>query len=137
MNKFKLSALAALTGTIGLFGSVGNAMANQPLVDQLSQLKLNLKMVDNRAAENGLDCGKLGADWAACNKVLIGLTNDNQEIKGQDWAIYFHSARQTLRVDNDQFKISHLTGDLYKLEPTEKVTGLPAVETVEIAIRTE
>lgn len=46
-------------------------------------------MVDNRAADSGLDCGKLGADWAACNKVLIGLTNDNQDIKGQDWAIHF------------------------------------------------
>ncbi|MGB8668131.1 MAG: carbohydate-binding domain-containing protein, partial [Serratia inhibens] len=113
MNTFKLSALAALTATLGLFGCVGNAMADQQLVDQLGQLKLNLKMVDNRAADSGLDCGKLGADWAACNKVLIGLTNDNQDIKGQDWAIYFHSARQTMRVDNDQFTVSHVTGDLY------------------------
>jgi hexosaminidase len=137
MNKFKLSTLAALTATVGLFGSVGNALANQPLVDQLSQLKLNLKMVDNRAADSGLDCGKLGADWAACNKVLISLTNDHQEIKGHDWAIYFHSARQTMRVDNDQFKITHLTGDLYKLEPTDKFTGFPAGKTVEIPIIAE
>ncbi|CAI1046895.1 beta-N-acetylhexosaminidase [Serratia quinivorans] len=137
MNKFKLSTLAALTATVGLFGSVGNALANQPLVDQLSQLKLNLKMVDNRAADSGLDCGKLGADWAACNKVLISLTNDHQEIKGHDWAIYFHSARQTMRVDNEQFKIAHLTGDLYKLEPTDKFTGFPAGQTVEIPIIAE
>jgi len=105
MNKFKMSALAALTATVGLFGSVGSAMANQQVVDQLSQLKVNLKMLDNRAADNGVDCAKLGADWASCNKVLITLANDGQEIKDKDWAIYFHSPRQTLKVDNEQFKM--------------------------------
>lgn len=126
MNRFKLSALAALTATLGLFGGAGNALANQQLVDQLSQLKLNVKMVDNRAADGGLDCAALGADWAACNRVLITLSNDGQAITGGDWAIYFHSARQTLQVDNEQFRITHLTGDLYKLEPTATFSGFPA-----------
>ncbi len=52
-------------------------------------------------------------------------------IDGKDWVIYFHSPRQTLRVDNDQFKIAHLTGDLYKLEPTAKFS-FPAGKAVEI-----
>lgn len=137
MNKFKMSALAALTATVGLFGSVGSAMANQQVVDQLSQLQVNLKMLDNRAAEHGVDCAKLGADWASCHKVLITLTNGSQEIKDKDWAIYFHSPRQTLKVDNDQFKITHLTGDLYKLEPTDKFTSFPANQAVEIPIIAE
>ncbi|MFZ1872102.1 MAG: beta-N-acetylhexosaminidase [Chania sp.] len=137
MNKFKMSALAALTATVGLFGSVGSAMANQQVVDQLSQLKVNLKMLDNRAADNGVDCAKLGADWASCNKVLITLANDGQEIKDKDWAIYFHSPRQTLKVDNEQFKITHITGDLYKLEPTDKFTSFPAKQAVEIPIIAE
>ncbi|WP_337262053.1 MULTISPECIES: beta-N-acetylhexosaminidase [unclassified Serratia (in: enterobacteria)] len=137
MNKFKMSALAALTATVGLFGSVGSAMANQQVVDQLSQLKVNLKMQDNRAADNGVDCAKLGADWASCNKVLITLTNAGQEIKDKDWAIYFHSPRQTLKVDNEQFKITHITGDLYKLEPTDKFTSFPANQAVEIPIIAE
>jgi len=137
MNKFKMSALAALTATVGLLGSVGSAMANQQVVDQLSQLQVNLKMLDNRAAENGVDCAKLGADWASCHKVLITLTNGNQEIKDKDWAIYFHSPRQTLKVDNDQFKITHITGDLYKLEPTDKFTSFPANQAVEIPIIAE
>ena len=137
MNKFKMSALAALTATVGLLGSVGSAMANQQVVDQLSQLQVNLKMLDNRAAEHGVDCAKLGADWASCHKVLITLTNGNQEIKDKDWAIYFHSPRQTLKVDNDQFKITHLTGDLYKLEPTDKFTSFPANQAVEIPIVAE
>jgi hexosaminidase len=137
MNKFKMSALAALTATVGLLGSVGSAMANQQVVDQLSQLQVNLKMLDNRAAEHGVDCAKLGADWASCHKVLITLTNGNQEIKDKDWAIYFHSPRQTLKVDNDQFKITHITGDLYKLEPTDKFTSFPANQAVEIPIVAE
>ncbi|TQI79469.1 hexosaminidase [Serratia fonticola] len=136
MNKFKMSALAVLTAT-GLFGSIGSAMANQQVVDQLSQLKVNLKMLDNRAAEHGVDCAKLGADWASCHKVMITLTNGSQEIKDKDWAIYFHSPRQTLKVDNDQFKVTHLTGDLYKLEPTDKFTSFPANQAVEIPIIAE
>ncbi|MFA1239699.1 beta-N-acetylhexosaminidase [Serratia odorifera] len=137
MNIFKLSALAALTASVGMFGNIGSAMADQQLVDQLSQLKLNIKMVDNRAAEHGVDCAKLGADWASCNKVLITLANDGQDITGKDWVIYFHSPRQTLQVDNDQFTISHLTGDLYKLVPSETFSGFPAGKAVEIPIVTE
>ena len=137
MNAFKLSALAALTATMGFLGGMGNAMADQQLVDQLSQLKLNVKMLDNRAGENGVDCAALGADWASCNRVLFTLSNDGQAIDGKDWVIYFHSPRQTLRVDNDQFKIAHLTGDLYKLEPTAKFSGFPAGKAVEIPVVAE
>lgn len=137
MNKFKMSALAALTATVGLFGSMGSAMANQQLVDQLSELKVNLKMLDNRAADHGVDCAKLGADWASCHKVLLTLTNDGQEIKDKDWAIYFHSPRQTLKVDNEQFNVTHLTGDLYKLTPTSKFSGFPANQAVEIPMIAE
>lgn len=89
MNRFKLSALAVLAATAGMFGAIGNAMADQPLVDRLSQLKLNIKMLDNRAADSGVDCARLGADWAACNKVMITLANDGQAITAKDWAIYF------------------------------------------------
>lgn len=137
MNAFKLSALAALTATMGFLGGMGSAMADQQLVDQLSQLKLNVKMLDNRAGENGVDCAALGADWASCNRVLFTLSNDGQAIDGKDWIIYFHSPRQTLRVDNDQFKIAHLTGDLYKLEPTAKFSGFPAGKAVGIPVVAE
>ncbi|WP_145586363.1 beta-N-acetylhexosaminidase [Yersinia rochesterensis] len=137
MNKFRLNALAAITATFGLMGYAHADTTNQQLVDQLSTLKVNYKILDNRAAENGVDCAKLGADWASCNKVLITLTNTGDEIKGQDWAIYFHSIRRILTVDDDQFKITHLTGDLHKIEPTAKFTGFPANQAVEIPITGE
>lgn len=84
MNRLKLRAFAAMTATLGLFSGVGNALANQQLVDQLSQLKLNVKMVDNHAADSGLNCAALGGDWAARRRMLITLSNDGQAIKGSD-----------------------------------------------------
>jgi len=137
MNRFKLRAFAVMTATLGLFNCAGNSLANQQLVDQLSQLKLNMKMVDNRAADSGLKCAAWDGDWAACHRMLITMSNDGEAIKGSDWAIYFHRARQTLKVDNDQFNITHLTGDVYNLEPTNKFSGFPAGKEVEIPIIAE
>ncbi|WP_145561301.1 beta-N-acetylhexosaminidase [Yersinia bercovieri] len=137
MNRFKLNTLAAITATFGLMGAANADTANQQIVDQLSTLKVNYKVLDNRAGENGVDCAKLGADWASCNQVMITLTNTGDEIKGRDWAIYFHSIRQILMVDNDQFSITHLTGDLHKIEPTAKFAGFPANQAVEIPITGE
>lgn len=132
MKIFKFTAIAA--ATLGLLSYAGGALADQQLVDKLSQLKVNYQLLDNRAADNGVDCAKLGADWASCNQVVITLNNDGPEITGKDWAIYFGSIRQILRVDNEQFKVSHVTGDLHKLEPTDKFSGFPANATVEIPI---
>ncbi|WP_145592648.1 beta-N-acetylhexosaminidase [Yersinia bercovieri] len=137
MNRFKLNTLAAITATFGLMGAANADTANQQIVDQLSTLKVNYKVLDNRAGENGVDCAKLGADWASCNQVMITLTNTGDEIKSRDWAIYFHSIRQILTVDNDQFSITHLTGDLHKIEPTAKFAGFPANQAVEIPITGE
>ena len=125
MNAFKLSALAALTATMGFLGGMGKRHGRSTAGGSTESAEAERKMLDNRAGENGVDCAALGADWASCNRVLFTLSNDGQAIDGKDWVIYFHSPRQTLRVDNDQFKIAHLTGDLYKLEPTAKFSGFP------------
>lgn len=42
-----------------------------------------------------------------------------------------------LAVDNDQFTVTHLTGDLHKIEPTAKFAGFPANQTIEIPITGE
>ncbi len=134
MKKFKLSTLAVAVSALGMLGFSAASQADQQLVDQLSKLKVNYNITDNRAAEHGVDCAALGADWASCNKAIITLTNDGPEIKGSDWAIYFHNIRQVLKVDNEQFKITFVTGDLHKLEPTDKFKGFAAGESVEIPI---
>lgn len=135
MNKFKLNALAAITATFGLIGYANGSATNQQVVDQLSTLKVNYKLLDNRAADNGVDCAKLGADWASCNKVMITLTNTGDEIKGQDWAIYFHSIRMILAVDNDQFTVTHLTGICTKLNQPLSLLVSPPIRQLKSQLR--
>ena len=131
---FKASLVA--TAIAGLIAS-GAAFAGQKTVDQISQLGVNYTITDNHAAQNGVDCAALGADWASCNKATITLTNNGEAITDKDWAIYFPSIRQILKIDNDQFTVTHIVGDLHKLEPTEKFTGFPAGQAVEIPIINE
>ncbi len=134
MKIFKTSLLGSLV--VGLISS-GAAWAGQPTVDSLSQLQVNYTITDNQAALHGVECAKLGADWNSCNKATIKLTNAGAAITDKDWAIYFPSIRRILAVDNPQFTVTHIVGDLHKLEPTDKFTGFPANQSVEIPIVNE
>lgn len=138
MKQMKFSVLAKTIAALSLLGCASTTMADQATVDTMSkQLQLNYAIIDNHAGENGIDCSALGADWAACTKVTITLKNDGDAITSKDWSIYFHSIRMVLEVGNDQFKVTHITGDLHKLEPTEKFTGFAANQAVEIPIIAE
>ncbi|UDJ81012.1 beta-N-acetylhexosaminidase [Kosakonia oryzae] len=133
MKSVRLSILAS-----AIFGVLSSpVLANQSTVDAISQFHLNYAVKDNFAAQNGIDCAKLGADWASCNKAVITLTNKGEAVTDKDWTIYFHSIRPILEVANDQFKVTHIMGDLHKLEPTDKFTGFPAKQAVEIPIVNE
>ncbi|MDC9580156.1 beta-N-acetylhexosaminidase [Xenorhabdus sp. PR6a] len=144
MKTIKLRTLAALITAVGLIGSTHAEMASpissqqpmssQQIVDLLSQLKVNFSVIDNQAGSHGTDCAMLGADSAVCNRVNIILRNGDQAINTSDWALYFHSIRQILKLDNDQYKITPITGDLHKLEPTQKFTGIKANEKVILPI---
>ncbi|MBJ3814518.1 family 20 glycosylhydrolase [Shimwellia pseudoproteus] len=131
---FKASIPATVIA--GLIAS-GAAFAGQQTVDRISQLAVNYTINDNHAAQNGVDCAALGADWASCNKATITLTNHGEAITDSDWAIYFPSIRQILKIDNDQFTVTHIVGDLHKLSPTKKFTGFPAGQSVTIPIVNE
>ncbi|MHA6310688.1 beta-N-acetylhexosaminidase [Pantoea sp. S-LA4] len=111
--------------------------SEQSLVNQISQFGVTYQVKDNLAALHGVDCAALGADWAACNRATITLTNHGPALTDKHWAIYMSNVHQTLRVDNDQFKMTHIVGDLTRLEPTNKFTGIGAGESVEIPIVNE
>lgn len=134
MKTARLSIMAS--AMLSLFAG-GSAQADQGTVDRISQFGLNYAIKDNHAALNGIDCAKLGADWGSCNKAVVTLTNPGEAVTGKDWAIYFHSIRRVLDVANPQFKVTHVMGDLHKLEPTESFTGFPARASVEIPIINE
>lgn len=70
MKNFPLSIVAS--ALIGLMSS-GVAFAGQAPVDSISQFTLNYVVKDNLAAQHGVDCAKLGADWASCNKAVVTL----------------------------------------------------------------
>ncbi|OTA18727.1 beta-N-acetylhexosaminidase [Xenorhabdus beddingii] len=141
MKTVKLRTLAALITAVGFIGCAHAeeipstmSMSPQQIVDSLSQLKVNFTVIDNQAGSHGTDCAILGANSAACYRMNITLSNGHQAINSSDWAIYFHSIRQILKLENDQYKITHVTGDLHKLEPTKKFTSIKANEKIVLPI---
>lgn len=133
----KLKQAAITVSAVSILAFLGSkaALADQILADKMgTQLNVHYTIIDNQAGAHGVDCAALGADWASCNKAVITLKNTGDSISGKNWAIYFHDIREVLAVDNDQFKITQLTGDLNRIEPTEKFTGFPAGASIEIPI---
>lgn len=131
----KFNQLALNISALLLSTGMTSAVAGQETVNTIAeQLSVNYIMQDNLAASHGVDCASLGADWASCFKADVVLTNNGPEIKNNDWVIYLHSIRRLLAVENEQFKITHITGDLHKLEPTEKFAGFPANKSITLPI---
>lgn len=70
--KFITAAIA--TATLGLAGC-SNSVNDRQTVHRLSQFGVSYQVTQNDAAAHGVDCAALGADWAACNRATIKLTN--------------------------------------------------------------
>lgn len=113
------------------------AHADQQTIDRISQFSLKFSVQDNLAASHGVDCAVLGGDWGSCYRATITLSNPGKTLRDNDWAIYFSGIRQVLASDNDQFTLTHLTGDLHKIEPTAKFRGFPGGQSVELPIINE
>lgn len=124
-----VSVIATLAGC-----SMMNS-SNQSVVNSLADnLDIHYTVFTNHGADEGLECQALGAEWASCNKVNMTLVNQGNAVDSKDWAIYFHSIRLILDVDSDQFKVTRITGDLHKLEPTESFMGLAKGETITLPL---
>ncbi|WP_076585990.1 beta-N-acetylhexosaminidase [Vibrio ostreicida] len=128
MLKYSFFALSMLASSVS---GATSQVSQQYVVDTLAeQLNIDYEIITNHGAANGLACQDLGAEWASCNQVNMTLVNQGRAVDSKDWEIYFHSIRLILDVDNEQFKITHLTGDLHKLEPTEQFDGFASGEEV-------
>ncbi|PMH44509.1 beta-N-acetylhexosaminidase [Vibrio sp. 10N.286.49.B3] len=113
--------------------SMDQAAQTQGVVDLLaSNLDINYEVITNQGVDDGLPCKTLQAEWASCNKIHMTLKNTGETVDSQDWSIYFHSVRLILDSENEQFKVTRLTGDLHKLEPTDKFTGFAQDEEIVI-----
>lgn len=128
MLKRNLLSVAVLAG---LSGCAATQSTEQQVVNTLADnLDVQYEVLTNHGANEGLACQDLGAEWASCNKVNMTLVNQGEAVNSKDWAIYFHSIRLILDVDNEPFKITRVTGDLHKLEPTDQFDGFAAGEEV-------
>ncbi|KAB0286416.1 family 20 glycosylhydrolase [Vibrio fortis] len=128
MLKRNLLSVAVLAG---LSGCAATQSTEQQVVNTLADnLDVQYEVLTNHGANEGFACQDLGAEWASCNKVNMTLVNQGEAIDSKDWAIYFHSIRLILDVDNEQFKITRVTGDLHKIEPTDQFDGFAAGEEV-------
>ncbi|MFM2598983.1 beta-N-acetylhexosaminidase [Vibrio fortis] len=123
--------LLSVAVVAGLSGCAATQSTEQQVVNTLADnLDVQYEVLTNHGANEGLACQDLGAEWASCNKVNMTLVNQGEAVDSKDWAIYFHSIRLILDVDNEQFKITRVTGDLHKLEPTDQFDGFAAGEEV-------
>ncbi|MBK0003861.1 beta-N-acetylhexosaminidase [Erwinia sp. S38] len=129
-------ATTIAVATLGLAGC-SHGVNDQQTVHRISQFGVSYQVTQNDAAAHGVDCALLGADWAACNRATIRLTNPGPAVNSKNWAIWMSNVHQTIKVDSDQFRIVHIVGDLSRLEPTSKFKGFAAGESVEIPIINE
>ncbi len=127
---FATAAIAAFT--LSLSGCSSETPDQKIARNIAENFTFQYEIVTNQGAQDGLECQDLGAEWASCNKVNLSITNRGNEVLSSDWKIYFHSIRQILQVDSDHYKITHITGDLHTIEPTERFTGIATNETVKI-----
>ncbi|MGR5267211.1 beta-N-acetylhexosaminidase [Vibrio astriarenae] len=137
MFKYSLITTAMVTVLAGCSATSNTQQdaIQQEAVDALAtHLDIQYQVLTNHGADDGLACQDLGAEWASCNQVNMTLTNQGSAIDSSDWAIYFHSIRLILDVGNDQFKVTRVTGDLHKLEPTDKFDGFAENEEVVIPL---
>ncbi|MDO6706727.1 family 20 glycosylhydrolase [Photobacterium sp. 1_MG-2023] len=83
-------------------------------LDQLGQgLDVQYTVVDNTQE-----------DWVSFRAKLDFTNQSAQTLPASGWAIYFSHIRMVKNVLTDQVKISHVNGDMFKLEPTASFVPL-------------
>jgi hexosaminidase len=112
--------------------SAGSSTAQRELDALGAALKLRFHVIENIPAE----CPP-NAPWGLCLDAKIVLKNTGGATRNKRWAIYYSGIRKVLSVNSDQFTITHINGDLHKIEPTAAFTGFGNGETKEIAFKAE
>jgi len=101
---------------------------NQNDITQLAeQVRVKYSVLDNRSGEH---CPKDKGE-GFCFKGRINLTVDT-DIPARGWELYFSHLTPIRRVENDEFSITHINGDLHRITPTEKFRGFKAQQSTQI-----
>jgi hexosaminidase len=115
----------------------------QVMVDSIaSNLKVNVTILDNAPTKLDSTGAKVGdcpatAPFALCFSGKLVLTNTGSDDWTGVFAIYYSSIRKVLSTDTDQFTITHVNGDLHRIDTTTKLTRWKAGEIKEIPFKAE
>ncbi|MBX2885845.1 MAG: carbohydate-binding domain-containing protein [Granulosicoccus sp.] len=125
-------AVEAPKGDAGGFG-ISDIGKNQALALSDS-LAVVFEAVENHGDDTGENCKALGAEFASCSIINLHVKDTAAQLDGNDWKIYFHSIRRILRVDNTEFSIFHVNGDLHYIAPTDSYSGFggDSVKTIKL-----
>jgi len=122
-----VSQLSVNPENTSLFSATGRDKAAALTAD----IGLIYSVVENQGGDafpgnGGPTCSSLGAQYNSCSVTNIHMKNASGSLNDGNWKLYFHSIRRILRVDSDEFSVSHVNGDLNYLEPTENFSGFDA-----------
>ncbi|KLV05189.1 beta-N-acetylglucosaminidase [Photobacterium aquae] len=116
--KWKASAIALAVSA--LCSSPVFALSQQSLNQYGDSVALSYTVVDNTQDE-----------WRTF-RAKISLNNQGATaLPASGWAIWFSHIRKIPTVYSDQFVITHINGDIFKLEPTAAFKGLPAGQSLD------
>ncbi|PKG57045.1 family 20 glycosylhydrolase [Shewanella sp. GutDb-MelDb] len=107
-----------------------DALTQQQLDIIGQSLAVTYRVVTNVADEQ---CDKV-AGGGKCFVAEIDLTFPI-DVQSKDWAIYFSQMRPIQSIVGDEFTISHIKGDLYKIEPSIGFKGVVKGDTKTIQFR--
>ncbi len=125
--------LLATAVLAALLSSSAIAETTQQQLDQFANgVNLQFSLQENNPA----DCPDT-APWGLCNNYDIRLTNTAGALEGNDWSIFFHDIRLILGHVSEDFNVTHINGDLYKVTPKPGFGGFASGETKVINITSQ
>jgi hexosaminidase len=87
-------------------------------------LEVRVEIVENAPATCAAD-----APFGLCHNGRLSLQNSGAAFDTKNFALYFSAAHPLLAIQNSEFELSHIEGDLQRLEPSASFRGFEAGET--------
>jgi len=121
--------LISLASALALTATAAHAQPTQAQLDRLATtLQVRYQVLDNRP---GVAC----APDPSCH--LAEMTLAASETPAAGWSLYFSSVVRILKAGGDDFALTHINGDVYRLTPTASFAGFTPDRPVRIALKLE
>ncbi len=98
----------------------------QAIIDEVNTQIIDVAAIvanSNDPADGNPSCSSMGAEYSSCSYTNLHIKDATGSLNDGNWKLYFHSIRRVLRIDSEEFSVSHVNGDLNYLEPTAGFTG--------------